>query len=344
MATLKDLSRKLGLSVTQVSRALNGHDDVNEETRNRVLAAAREMNYSPNISARKLASGRSGIVGLVLEDSEGGPSGSLFVQMIKGLSRSFSERGMQFVLHMANPQEDSVSVHERLINGGSLDGFVLIEPQARDARIDYLRRRNIPFVLHGRHRLAPDYPFFDIDNDAVGYRLTRLLAEAGHRRIAFFNGRLDRTYATQRLEGHRRALSEFSCDTQAMLHQSGRMTEAHGLLATIRLFEQARHRPTAIICGNYLIAKGVFSALQALGLSVPGDVSVVAHDDDLPKAELGLFPVPLTVTRASLSESWVQLSELLVERIKGTPTVDLQRIGEVALIQRQSVAAPPRNA
>lgn len=141
MATLRDISRRLGLSVTQVSRALNGHDDVNAETRNRVITVAREMNYFPNISARKLASGRSGIVGLVLEDGDAGPSDAVFVQMIKGLSRCFSERGMQFVLHMANSGEDAVKVHERLIKGGSLDGFVVIEPQAKDARIDYLQDR-----------------------------------------------------------------------------------------------------------------------------------------------------------------------------------------------------------
>ncbi len=343
MATLKDLSRKLGLSVTQVSRALNGHDDVNEETRTRVLIAAKELNYHPNISARKLASGRSGIVGLVLADTPSRPTDGLFVQMIGGLSRYFSERGMQFVLHMASPAEDLARVHERLINGGSLDGFVIVEPLVEDARINFLQKRNVPFVLHGRHRMDPDYPYFDIDNHFVGYSLTRTLAEAGHRRIAFLSGKAGRSYVAQRRNGYELALREFGCDQNPELHIGSDMTEPFGLLTAIRLFQDGGLRPTAIVCGNTLIAKGVFDGLHALGLRVPHDVSVVAHDDDLPVLSTPSFPVPLTVTEAALSESWQQLAELLVGRIEGRPIAELQRLGKVTLVNRASVAAASKS-
>lgn len=342
MATLKDLSRKLGLSVTQVSRALNGHDDVNALTRARVQQAARDLNYHPNISARKLASGRSGIVGLVLADTPARSADGLFVQMIGGLSRYFSERGMQFVLHVAGEGEDLARVHERLINGGSLDGFVLVEPQVDDRRIPYLQKRNVPFVVHGRHRAGPDYPFFDIDNHGVGYRLTEALTKAGHRQIAFLNGKVTHSFAAQRRDGFVQALRDAGIAPAPGLHLGAEMTEGFGLLSTVQLCGPGGARPTAIICGNTLIAKGVFDALAALGLRVPHDISVVAHDDDLPVFSAASIPVPLTVTAAALSESWQQLAELLALRIDGAPLGELQRFGQLSLIERASVAPPPK--
>lgn len=341
MATLKDISRQLGLSVTQVSRALNGHDDVNEETRQRVLESAKKLNYHPNLSARKLATGRSGIVGLVLADTPSRPTDGLFVQMIGGLSRYFSERGMQFVLHMTDPKEDLARVHERLISGGSLDGFVLVEPQIEDRRISFLQKRGVPFVVHGRHRLQPDYPFFDIDNHFVGYELTRTLTAAGHREIAFLNGLEGRSYVAQRQAGYEAALKDAGIRPRPDLHLAKDMTEANGLLGVIDLFRSGRTPPTGIICGNTLIAKGVFDALNALGLRVPQDVSVVAHDDDLPVLRAPSFPVPLTVTEAALSESWSQLAELLVGCIDGRPLTELQRFGRTTLIPRASVGPGP---
>ena len=97
MTTLKDLSRHLNLSVTQVSRALNGYPDVSEATRARVLAAASELSYQPNLSARKLVSGRSGIVGMVLQGTPASMTGDHFLEIVSGLSSEFSRRDLQFV-------------------------------------------------------------------------------------------------------------------------------------------------------------------------------------------------------------------------------------------------------
>ena len=135
MATLKDIARALDLSITQVSRALNDHSDVNAETRERVKATARKMNYHPNISARKLVSGRSGMVGLVSPRTRSGASDSIFLEVISGLSQQFSGRGMQFVLHIMTEDEATLPVYQRLIGKGALDGFVLSEPSDDDPRI-----------------------------------------------------------------------------------------------------------------------------------------------------------------------------------------------------------------
>jgi LacI family transcriptional regulator len=119
------------------------------------------------------------------------------------------------------------------------------------------------------------------------------------------------------------------------------MDEANGLTATIRLFSGAAPRPTAIICGNVRLARGVYQALSALGLSVPGDVSVVAHDDELPALRASAFFPALTVTKAPLRDSWEPLADCLAGAIAGKPLSELQRIGSFVFIERNSVADAP---
>lgn len=338
LATLKDLSRHLGLSVTQVSRALNGHSDVNEATRDRVREAARQLDYHPNLSARKLATGRSGTVGLVVPAPSHASGDPLFVQMISGLSANFARQDIRFLLHIAEAGDDQVELHRKLVDSASLDGFVVVEPCVADRRIAFLKKRGIPFVVHGRTEKTPDYPYFDIDNYSVGYRLTRHLLDLGHRRIAFLNGHADRSYCVARLKGYCAALAELGVAFDPALHHNGQMQQSVGLVQTIRLMQDADRRPTAFIAGNTMLALGVYTALSALSLSVPQDVSVVAHDDLLPEPETAAMHPPLTVTHSPLELSWGPLARFLVGVLAGESIPDLQAIGEVGFLLRQSTS------
>ena len=341
MTTLRDISRHLNLSVTQVSRALNGHSDVSADTRTRVMVAAKRLKYQPNLTARKLVMGKSGIVGLVLPKAPTISQDGLFVQIAGGLSSFFSRKGMQFVLHIADESDDILEVYRKLFDSGSLDGFVVLEPVINDPRVAYLGGRKIPFVLHGRDAVAPDYPYFDIDNEAVGYRLTRLLLDHGHRRIAFLNGHAGRSYVEERRVGYLRALSEAGIAPEPGLHLWDDMTEGFGLVGMVGLLADRTHMPTGIICGNTLIAKGVLHILNTLKVAVPGQVSVVAHDDELPGTHTASFNPPLTVTYAPLENSWQPLAEILTDAVDGLPISALQRYGEVTLMMRESVGPPP---
>ncbi|MFM7444646.1 MAG: substrate-binding domain-containing protein [Tabrizicola sp.] len=339
MATLKDIAHALDLSITQVSRALNDHSDVNEETRLRVKATARAMNYHPNVSARKLVSGRSGMVGLVVPQHRDIGEDGIFLQVIAGLSAQFSGRGMQFVLHIMAENEPAIPVYQKLIGKAMLDGFVLINPLDEDPRITFLRKAGISFVVHGRSGHPPDYPYFDIENEQLAYDLTAHLTQKGHRRIAFLNGIAGLHYVSERQRGHGRALKDAGIEPQPHLHLNSLMDEANGLTGTVKLFTGDAPRPTAIVCGNVRLARGVYQALSALGLSVPGDVSVVAHDDHLPSLRASAFFPSLTVTKAPLRDSWEPLADCLAGAIEGKPLPTLQRIGEYSFIERNSVTA-----
>lgn len=340
MATLKDVARRAGLSVTQTSRALNDHSDVSAITRARVKEAARSLDYRPNLSARKLVSGRSGMVALVVPRSDDMANDVLFIEVVAGLSTHFSELDMQFVLHIARKDEAVIPVYQRLIGNGALDGFVLIHPQDNDERADFLTRMAVPFVVHGRVGADPRHAYFDIDNEAVFFEIAQHLLGLGHRRIALLNGVSGRSYVTLRDQGYRRALSGHGVSYAPELVRHGEMTEALGLVSAVELFASGQTAPTAIICGNVRIAKGVYRALASLGLRIPEDVSVFAHDDHIARFETAAFYPALSVTDAPLRDSWKPLSKLLAEAISGVPPEELQVFGPHRMILRQSTSAP----
>jgi LacI family transcriptional regulator len=335
MVTLKDVARSVNLSVTQVSRALNDHSDVNEETRRRVKDAAATLGYEPNVSARKLVSGRSGIVALVESKYPGFTSDFLFFEIVAGLSSEFSRRGMQFVLHVAEDDEDIIAVYQKLVGIGALDGFVLTKPKVDDPRIAFLASRKVPFVVHGRMPSHVNYPHFDIDNRAVATDAVGRLLALGHRRIGLINGIAHYTYALARYDGYRATLEAAGIALDEALVRHGHMTEEFGYQSALAMLEGG-DPPTALFCSNVLIAAGAYRALAALGLSVPDDVSVIAHDDALPNADPSAFEPPLSVTFSPLSASWPPLAEYLTGAISGRPLAELQEVARHEFVERSS--------
>ncbi len=337
MVTLKDVARSVNLSVTQVSRALNDHSDVNEETRRRVKDAASSLGYEPNISARKLVSGRSGIVALVEQKYPGFTSDFLFFEIVAGLSAEFSRRGMQFVLHVAEADEDIIAVYQKLVGIGALDGFVITKPMVNDPRIAFLASRKIPFVVHGRMPSHTNYPHFDIDNEFVAVDAVKRLTDLGHRRIGLINGIAHFTYSRARLEGYRKVLAEAGIPFNETLVRNGAMTEELGYQSALDMMGQP-DPPTALFCSNVSIAQGAYRALASLGLSIPGDVSVIAHDDALPNTEPAEFSPPLSVTHSPLSRSWPPLAEFLTGAIAHRPLAEIQEVARHEFIERSSTA------
>ncbi|RYG92897.1 LacI family transcriptional regulator [Loktanella sp. IMCC34160] len=338
MTTLKDLSRHLGLSVTQVSRALNDHADVSEKTKVRVRDAAKSLNYEANVLARRLVTGRSGIVGLVYPTMPDPSDSWYFMQFVAGLSKEFSRLGRQFMLHMPDDAGDHLDVYDRLVRSRSIDGFIIMTPMVADPRVNFLRSRSVPFVLHGQTMDEPDYPFFDIDNMAVGYDLTAYLADRGHREIAIINGNPGASFVERRFDGYRQALRERGLPNRAQFEAAGMMTADLGLLETVRMFQSDGPKPTGIIASNLRIAKGIISALNAMGLRVPQDVSVVAHDDKLPDVSAESLGSGLTTTEAPLGDSWEPLARFLNATLDGAPLSEVQEVGPHSLVERGSVA------
>lgn len=337
VTTLKDISRRSGYSVTTVSRALNGFGDVTEVTRQRIQAVARELKYQPNQVARKLVSGRSGMVGLVLEAPPAPFEHGHFFHIVAAGSRAFSAREMDFVLHVGSGEEDVLETYSRLINRGTLDGFIVTAPEIGDSRIKLLLSRDIAFVVHGRDPEQNGYPYVDADNAAISRAAVEHLARLGHTRIALLNGPETRAYARERLRGFEEALAALGLDRNPPLVLNGDTSDSYGRTAVQTLIRESAP-PTALLCCNSLVARGAYEVLRQANLDVPDDISVVAHDDMLPQADTAHFDPPLTVTQLPLRDAFEPLASLLVRRINGESSADLSKVLDASLVVRASTS------
>lgn len=335
MATLKDIAKITGLSATTVSRALRGFDDVTPATCKRVRQVARDLNYRPNHSARKLVSGRSGIVGLVLDTPPAGFEAAHFFEITYALTQAMAEKGLDLMLHISTAP-DPLTTYDRLIAQGMIDGFVLLFPKVGDPRMDFLRSRGVPFVVHGRHVGSPDYPNVSLDVADVTRRAVEHLAKYGHRRIALLNGEANWMVSKEREQAFAETMVSAGLIPYPELIRNGDTSQSFGRAAAAVLLN-GPDRPTAFICCNALVAAGALDAISGAGLSVPEDVSVVAHDDVLPNLDTEKLIPPLTVTCESVRAAGQPLAELLLRTLNGEPMGDMQVLEKASWIERDSV-------
>lgn len=336
VATLKDISDELGVSVATVSRALNGFPEVNARTRNRVKEAATRLGYRPNRVAQRLVTGRSGMVGMIVKIKPDMSADQTFFEVLTGLTAALSAHETDLVLAV-DQEADPVLSYKRLLERNILDGFILNAPVSNDPRVDFLLSEGIPFVLHGQDRPNPSYAFYDIDNIGVAADAVNLLVNLGHHRIALMNGDLRYAYAVDRQTGYRAAMHRHGLDDIAV---DGGASTTQGYAEALALL--AGPRPTAFICATTVIAEAVICAVRDRGLRVPQDVSVIAHDDALPRTRADNFDPALTVTRAPLRDACAPLADLLVDRLNGKPANACQTLAKADLILRGSTAPAPK--
>jgi LacI family transcriptional regulator len=341
MATLKHIAAELGLSPATVSRALNGFPEVNARTRARVEELARAMNYRPNQIAQKLVSGRSGMIGMVLRSAIDMSCDPSFYDVMSGLSNRLADYDMDLVFH-ASSSDDPVAPYRRLVAKNTLDGFILNAPAEDDPRIAFLQAQRVPFVMHGRTACGPlDYPYYDIDNVRLAADSVALLHDLGHRRIALLNGPAGYAYAAQRLSGFRAALAARGLTLPDRFAAHDRPAEDYGYRTALAMLADGTP-PTALVCASTLVAAGAMRAAAHLGLVIPQDVSLIAHDDALPDVRAVNFAPALTVTRSPLRDACAPLTDMMVRLLDGSPAVSLQTIVTAELIVRNSTGPVPK--
>lgn len=338
---LKQLSEKLSLSQTTVSRALNGYPEVAEDTRRRVEEAARHFGYRPNPSARRLATGKAGMIGYVMPTGDSVDIDPHFVEFLSGLGDYAREHEVDLVLSPTAP-DDEETTYRRLAANQQVDAVYLSSPMVEDRRIKLLETLRLPYIVHGRSEgLGFDFPYLDVDNDGAFHDATRLLLQLGHERIALVNGKQGFTFSSHRERGMRRALEAqgLTLDPRHQSHTS--MTEENGYRAARRLLDDSA-RPTAIVCSSLMQALGIVRAINDLGLSIPGDVSLVSHDDVFPFLKPEGFGTPLTTTRSPIRAAGARIAERLVARIADAETGPVGEVWPVELIVRGSVGRAPK--
>ena len=318
--SLKEIAKTLGLSITTVSRALNGYPEVSEKTRSLVMAAAKAGGYSPNPQARSLVTGKMDAVGIIYPISRNDLGDPAFLDTIASLAVRLDQEDMDLVITSA-VAGDELRAYRRMLSRRRVDGLIVAQTQVHDSRLEFLQEQKFPFVAYGRSASCEHYPWFDVDNRA-GLKLAvdRLLS-FGHRRIALISASTTLNFSVQRRAGYLDGLAgaAIAVDPAYIIDDVFDRRSGYSAMQQLLALDQ---RPTAVIVDNNLGGIGVMRALLDAGVVAGRDLSVIIYDG-LPPDTL----VDTTVTSVIQPEPGKvgqQLAEMMLALLAGEDPSRLQ--------------------
>jgi LacI family transcriptional regulator len=331
-ATIKDIAKQVGLSVTTVSRALNNHDDVSQETKLRVREVADQLGYIPNTLAQRFQKRKSDTLGLVLPTFGPRFSDPYFSELLAGIGNKAASLGFDLLVSTCPPGQEEMRTYRRMVQGHRVDGLVVVRTRCVDERINYLSSINFPFVAFGRVEGEINFPYVDED----GYYGMQLIADhlvaLGHHRIACITPSLELMFAQHRIEGLQTRLQELGKPLDESLLKVGDLTQKGGYEQAGILLGQTKP-PTAIVCCNDLMALGAMSAAQEHGLVVGKDIAITGFDD-IPLAEHA--QPPLTTVNQPVYRIGNMVCEMLIGILQGKKPENTQILLKPSLVVRQS--------
>jgi LacI family transcriptional regulator len=334
--TIRDVARRLKLSITTVSRALDGYPDVAETTRQRVQQMAAQMGYTASRAARQLRRRRADAIGYIMSTSQPRFSDPFFSDFVSGVGDEAAAHRLELLLAVAPADTaDEMQAYQRWVQGRRVDGIILTRTRVKDPRVRLLSTAGFPFAAFGRTRQRLGFPYVDIDNEAGARLLVKHILMHGFRRIAFIGAPLDYTFHVQRLAGYTAALAQARLRPDDSLVVTGDLTLAGGYRAALELL-QSRRPPTAIIGVNDLTALGALAAAEELGLKV-GQAVAIAGFDGIVDGEHSR--PPLTTVRQPVYDIARLTTRLLVAQLSGDTVPQRHVLMPPELIIRGSTGA-----
>ncbi len=328
MATIRDVARQAGVSVTTVSHVVNETRYVSDELRQRVLAAMAKLNYQPNALARSLRRKQTHTLGMILPDS----ANPFFAEVARSIERASFARGYSTILCNSDGDLDKELVYANVLMEKQVDGIIFVAAGLSTEHIQAILDRQSPVVVVDRDLPDVEVDAVLCDNLGGGYTATQHLIQLGHRRIGCITGPSDVTPSAERVMGYRRALAEHGLPLDETLICRGDFQFASGA-AAMRYFLSLPEPPTAVFACNDLMAVGAISAATELWRRVPEEIGVVGFDD----VALASFSNPPLTTVAQPKHELGELAiELLLARIADRESPPQRRLLPTRLVVRRS--------
>lgn len=332
--TLRDVARDAGVSAATVSRALSNPDKLRPETLARVLAAARACGYVLDGAARALREGRTRTIGAVIPTLDN----AIFANVTQALQKTLERRG--YTLLIASHDYDlatEVRVAQQLVERG-VDGLVLIGLEHRDELFHRLDAAGLPYLLTWALDRSGQRPCVGFDNHAAAMRVVQYLLDIGHRDIAMIAGETPHNdRARSRVEGVTAGLAAHGIALPPERLVERPYTFAAGREA-MRTLAALVPRPTAVVCGNDVLAIGALAECRALGIAVPGELSLTGFDD----LEFAAMTSPTLTTIHVPGHALGEATALaLLKMVAGDATTSCHELG-VDLVVRETTAPPRR--
>lgn len=336
--SLKKIASMTGLSISTISHAINGTRAVSAESREAVLAAAKEIGYRPNVAARMLRTQRSNAIALIIPNGETNPNASYFyMDVIMGVRRKMVEVGCELIVStydMHGRGDKGIGALQVLRNQW-IDGVILVPSAESDKQISVLTDElDLPFVLLDRRASKYEYSCVDSDNEGGAQDAVHLLASCGRRRIGYIGGGLGTSTGRQRLSGYKRALEEIGHtvdDSLIQLH--GTFSIEQGMQAAEKLVENGAD---AIFAADNTMMMGAIRYLNERAITIPDQVAVIGFDDF---DWMEITNPPITTIRQQATQMGYIAAEMLLRKLNGMDSNE-KIVLSTRLVMRRSHGTP----
>lgn len=334
--TAKDVARHAGVAVSSVSRVFTGHEDVSESMRQRVLRAAAELEYRPNLLARGLRRGETRTVGLMVRDI----SNPLFADIIKGAEARLQEEGSAALLANATGGRLSDAEYIELLAERQVDGLILsLRSETDESTLRALRHASVPIVLLDREVEGVLLSAVLCDHFSGMYDAVDDLLRLGHRRIALIAGSADIRATRERIRGHFEAHRAHGLLPDPSLVRQGSYQESFGFEQTVALMVEAQ--PTALIAGGIELTIGALRALHQQRVKIAEELSFVACDD---VPWLSIISPPVSVVTRAADRIGRVAADLLVGMLAEERDVRVAPIATTYVARASTTLPPPERA
>ena len=326
--TIHDVAKAAGVSVSTVSKAVNGRYGIADATVQRVLDAVKQLGYESSLVASSMRARRTGVIGVLLADFE-----PFSAEILKGVGSAVHDTAFDLLAYSGSHLGAGDGWERRSLSrlsGTLIDAAIMVTPTVVSAGTE------IPVVAIDPHTGRADLPTVESDSFGGALTATRHLIELGHRRIGFVAGRPDLRSAGLRDAGYRRALSDAGIPLDPSLVGIGRY-ELDATRESARIMLSGESRPTAIFAANDLSAIAVIDVAHELGLRVPDDLSVIGFDD-VPEATRRALP--LTTIQQPMRRLGAVAADMVFTQLSGQEIDEMHVILPTRLVVRATTAPP----
>jgi Transcriptional regulators len=326
MATIKDVAKMAGVSISTVSYALNDNPKVSKKTKQKVMEAARQLNYQKNGLASDLKKNSTRTIAIIVTDL----AGPHYAELVKGIQEVTMSKGYDLLACSSVGEKTSTAV--KFLTEKRVDGAIVLAHNISEEIILQSARKEFPIILLDRQVDSEFVVSIEVDNEQGCRMAAEYLIEQGHRDIAFISGNAISSLHVQRARGYESALRKHGLDGKSRLHQFGMFNQENGYSMTKMLIAQG-NLPTAIMYANDEMAIGGLKAFREYGIKVPSDVSIVGFDD----IELAQYVRPaLTTVMQPKYERGALAAHLIFQILEGQETQNYYKL-PTQLVLRDSV-------
>ena len=279
--TIKDVAKLAGVSPSTVSRVCNGNPAISKDTRERVQQAMAELGYELNPQPEAQAGQAIKMIGIILPPSEREAyENTFYLKAIRGISRCYNQQQVASTVITGRDYEEILQSVQTLHRSGRADGFIMLYSRKNDVVVDYLCEHGLLYVIVGKaNELTSQTICIDNDNLLAGREATDYLYDLGHRRIGYLGSKNDFLYASDRKSGYQLALLQHNLPLRPdyCVEMEGVVGDSDALRRVLSLPD----RPTAFVVSDDLFALALERICVRMGLSIPGDISIIAFNNSL---------------------------------------------------------------